>query len=233
MIRKRLKCLLLSRKVIFTLLIITISILSFQVLAEDVHHGHAIKTPATGPFVVSSDKPFETLMDEAMSIMHRDMEQALRNGDPDHDFVTMMIPHHQGAIDMAKVLLLYGKNAELRNLGKGIITAQENEIKIMQEWLRKYKPEKPLKSEPFAALMEKADITMHSGMEQSQRNGDSDHDFVTMMIPHHQGAIDMAKALLKYGKDIALRKLAQQIITEQQYEIQLMQAWLKSYKSLK
>jgi len=165
--------------------------------------------------------------------MHRDMEQALRNGDPDHDFVTMMIPHHQGAIDMAKVLLLYGKNAELRNLGKGIITAQENEIKIMQEWLRKYKPEKPLKSEPFAALMEKADITMHSGMEQSQRNGDPDHDFVTMMIPHHQGAIDMAQALLMYGKNPELRKLAQQIITEQQYEIQLMQAWLKTYKSLK
>lgn len=139
MIGKRLKCLLLSRKVIFTLLIITISILSFQVLAEDVHHRHAIKTPATGPFVVSSDKPFETLMDEAMSIMHRDMEQALRNGDPDHDFVTMMIPHHQGAIDMAQALLMYGKNPELRKLAQQIITEQQYEIQLMQAWLKSYK----------------------------------------------------------------------------------------------
>jgi len=139
MIGKRLKCLLLSRKVIFTLLIITISILSFQVLAEDVHHGHAIKTPAKEPFVVSSDKPFETLMDEAMAIMHKDMEQASRNGDPDHDFVTMMIPHHQGAIDMAQALLMYGKNTELRKLAQQIITEQQYEIQLMQAWLKSYK----------------------------------------------------------------------------------------------
>jgi len=139
MIGKRLKCLLLSRKVIFTLLIITISILSFQVLAKDVHHGHAIKTPAKEPFVVSSDKPFETLMDEAMAIMHKDMEQASRNGDPDHDFVTMMIPHHQGAIDMAQALLMYGKNTELRKLAQQIITEQQYEIQLMQAWLKSYK----------------------------------------------------------------------------------------------
>jgi uncharacterized protein (DUF305 family) len=50
-----------------------------------------------------------------------------------------------------------------------------------------------------------------------------------MMIPHHQGAIDMAKALLLYGKDAQLRRLAQEIITDQQSEIQLMQLWLRHH----
>ena len=47
-----------------------------------------------------------------------------------------------------------------------------------------------------------------------------------MMIPHHQGAIDMAKALLLYGKDQQLKRLAQEIIADQQIEVQLMQLWL-------
>jgi uncharacterized protein (DUF305 family) len=60
-------------------------------------------------------------------------------------------------------------------------------------------------------------------------SGDVDRDFAAMMIPHHQGAIDMAKALLLYGKDPQMRRLAQEIITDQQSEIQLMQLWLKQH----
>jgi len=70
---------------------------------------------------------------------------------------------------------------------------------------------------------------MHTGMHTAPQTGDPDHDFVTMMIPHHQGAIDMAKALLLYGKDPQLGRLAQEIITDQQSEIQLMQLWLKQH----
>jgi hypothetical protein len=55
-------------------------------------------------------------MDEAMAVMDRGMRAAPMNGAPDHDFVTMMIPHHQGAIDMAKAVLLYTQDPELRNL---------------------------------------------------------------------------------------------------------------------
>jgi len=56
-----------------------------------------------------------------------------------------------------------------------------------------------------------------------------DRDFVTMMIPHHQGAIDMAKAILLYGKDEQLKRLAQEIIADQQNEVQLMQLWLSKH----
>jgi uncharacterized protein (DUF305 family) len=55
-----------------------------------------------------------------------------------------------------------------------------------------------------------------------RHSGNADRDFAAMMIPHHQGAIDMAKAELQYGHDPVLRRLAQGIIVEQQQEIELM-----------
>jgi uncharacterized protein (DUF305 family) len=57
-------------------------------------------------------------------------------------------------------------------------------------------------------------------------NGNVDHDFATMMIPHHQGAIEMAEAELSYGKDPAMRRLAQEILVDQQSEIDAMIRWL-------
>lgn len=61
--------------------------------------------------------------------------------------------------------------------------------------------------------------------------GDPDRDFAAMMIPHHQGAIDMAKAELEYGKDPVLRRLAQGIIVEQQQEIEVMRRELQRLRS--
>ena len=77
------------------------------------------------------------------------------------------------------------------------------------------------------ASMEK----MHMAMGAVQRSGNSDVDFVRLMIPHHQAAIDMAKTQLLYGRDPQMRRLAQEIITDQQLEIELMQRWLKQRES--
>ena len=68
---------------------------------------------------------------------------------------------------------------------------------------------------------------MHMAMRAIKRSGNSDVDFVRLMLPHHQAAIDMAKTQLLYGKDPQMRRLAQEIITDQQLEIELMQRWLK------
>jgi len=67
---------------------------------------------------------------------------------------------------------------------------------------------------------------MQKGMTSAPMSGGVDHDFATMMIPHHQGAIDMAKAELSYGKDPVMRRLAQEILVDQQSEIEAMQLWL-------
>ena len=64
---------------------------------------------------------------------------------------------------------------------------------------------------------------MHMAMGAVVRSGNSDVDFVRLMIPHHQAAIDMAKTQLLYGEDPQMRRLAQEIITDQQLEIELMQ----------
>lgn len=77
------------------------------------------------------------------------------------------------------------------------------------------------------ASMEK----MHMAMETVKQSGDNDIDFVRLMLPHHQAAIDMAKAQLLYGKDPQIRRLAQEIITDQQLEIELMQRWLKQQRA--
>jgi uncharacterized protein (DUF305 family) len=68
---------------------------------------------------------------------------------------------------------------------------------------------------------------MHSAMASTQPTGNNDVDFVRLMLPHHQAAIDMAKTLLAYGQDPQMRRLAQEIITDQQSEIELMQLWLR------
>ena len=71
---------------------------------------------------------------------------------------------------------------------------------------------------------------MHVAMASIEPSGDNDADFAELMLPHHQAAIDMSKAELLYGKDPQMRRLAQEIITDQQSEIELMQLWLKQHR---
>src|SRR5450432_4115718 len=78
----------------------------------------------------------------------------------------------------------------------------------------------------WAALADSME-KMHTAMAAVKPTGDSGVDFVGLMLPHHQAAIDMAKAQLVYGKDPQMRRLAQEIITDQQSEIELMRLWLK------
>jgi len=84
-----------------------------------------MKTAAT-----PADKAFAASMKTMMTNMH-----AKPTGNPDKDFVLMMMPHHQGAIDMAKVELQYGTDPELRQLATDIVSAQDKEIAQMKAWL--------------------------------------------------------------------------------------------------
>jgi uncharacterized protein (DUF305 family) len=68
---------------------------------------------------------------------------------------------------------------------------------------------------------------MHRTMASVEPSGNSDIDFVAQMLPHHQAAIDMARTELLCGTDPALRRLAQEVITDQPSEIEVMQLWVK------
>ena len=87
-------------------------------------------------------------------------------------------------------------------------------------------------SRAFMRAMAASMSRMDRGMAAAPMNGNIDHDFATMMIPHHRGAIDMAKAELSYGKDLVMRRLAQEIIVDQASETDAMNLWLKKNASL-
>ena len=72
---------------------------------------------------------------------------------------------------------------------------------------------------------------MHAPMAEGARDPDPDAAFVRGMIPHHQGAIDMARIALKYAKDDRIKSWANDVIREQQREIAEMEAWLKSRRN--
>jgi uncharacterized protein (DUF305 family) len=75
---------------------------------------------------------FTAAMHEAMHKMERAMAAVPMTGDPDQDFLAMMIPHHQGAVDMARLLLIHGRDPLVRRLAEEIIASQQQEIEAMK-----------------------------------------------------------------------------------------------------
>ena len=96
--------------------------------AQHAHHGHgashgtADDSASTAAYRAANDK------------MHADMAIEF-TGDADVDFIRGMIPHHEGAVDMARIVLEHGKDADVRKLAEEIIAAQEKEIAWMRDWL--------------------------------------------------------------------------------------------------
>ena len=95
------------------------------------HHGSAMS-----PNSAASDSPSTTAYRAVSDQMHTGMG-AQFTGNADVDFMRGMVPHHQGAIDMAKVVLQYGQDAQVRKLAEDVIRAQEREIDMMKQWLTK------------------------------------------------------------------------------------------------
>jgi len=84
-----------------------------------------------GP-TAASPSPFDAGMRASMATMMRDMEAAPASSDPDKDFLAMMIPHHEGAVEMARLVLLHGRDPLVRRLAEEIIAGQQAEIEAMQ-----------------------------------------------------------------------------------------------------
>ncbi len=166
-----------------------------------------------------------------MERMHKAMKITY-SGDVDTDFARGMVPHHQGAVDMAETVLRHGKDPEIRTLAEWIIRSQKQEIAWMNRWLeRRGSPAdsaKDVSATPYVVALEAANAKMHEGMD-IRYSGDADYDFVRGMIPHHQGAVDMAQVLIKHGRDLEMKKLASDIILGQNREIKQMQRWLDKY----
>ncbi len=129
-------------KTFSTILALSLLAMPLNARAEDTHAQHDMKgmgemkdmkdMKAMGADASESSKAFA----EVNMKMHKDMTMEF-TGNPDVDFAKGMIPHHQGAIDMAKVVLQYGKDPEMKKLAEEIINAQDTEIAFMKGWLAK------------------------------------------------------------------------------------------------
>jgi uncharacterized protein (DUF305 family) len=139
----------------------------------------------------------------------------------DRAFVAAMIPHHESAVEMAEIAQQRGESAFVKKLADAIIRTQKAEIARMRR--------------EDAALANAGVDTADLGVPEHMMGMDQDMStlrsakpfdpaFMKMMIPHHEGAVTMAKAELARGADPELKRLAREIITAQEREIRQMRA---------
>jgi uncharacterized protein (DUF305 family) len=164
------------------------------------------------------------------------MELGVADANYDLRFIDGMMPHHQGAIAMAKEALQKSKRPEIKKLAEAIIKAQQTEITQMQKWRKGWYPK--ASSTPMAWSTEMGHMmamtaSQKQGMMMSMELGAADANFdlrfLNAMIPHHEGALVMAKDAQTKTKRPEIKKLAQDILSSQQSEIAQMQQWRKSW----
>jgi uncharacterized protein (DUF305 family) len=146
--------------------------------------------------------------------------------DADVRFLQAMIPHHQQAIDAAKLVAGRTDRAQLVTLADTITTSQAAEIQTMKGWLQRWQ-------QPLPATNQMAHEAEHVwGMSKGELGWlarldgrEFDLGFTTSMKTHHPGAIKMASSILQEGRSPEVRMLASQILTAQQDEVDQLTRW--------
>ena len=104
-------------------------------LAQTTQQVHPPMPGAPGGAAMAQHRPE---MRQAMEKMNRDMTGVPMTGNPDRDFAAMMVPHHQGALDMARAYLQGGKDPEMRRMAEKTIQDQQKDINELREWMAKH-----------------------------------------------------------------------------------------------
>ena len=156
----------------------------------------------------------------------------------DQQFVDMMVPHHEGAVEMARIALQRTQRPEILNLATDILRTQDAEIEAMRGWREAWYGSRgtptmsamPMLHSPAAAGMMAMTMDMAQDVE-LLRNAPEPFDraFIDAMIPHHQSAIEAARLAEQYAVHQEIKDLARQILVDQQREIDQMQAWRQSW----
>jgi uncharacterized protein (DUF305 family) len=179
----------------------------------------------------------EATRQSMMELMEKNMDQMkeVRSlGSTDKDFASMMKIHHMGATEMARLQLAQGTDQQVKDMAQRMLDNQQKEIRDMDAFLANdnHNSAGQSKSSPFYDRVMKEMDRMK--MDNGDHSGSTDQQFVQMMIPHHQGGVAMANLYLKTsGQDQKLKALANSIKTDQQKEIQQMQAWLANHQNTK
>jgi uncharacterized protein (DUF305 family) len=145
----------------------------------------------------------------------------------DGAFIADMIPHHESAIEMAEIAQDRGEHPEIQRLADEIIDAQEAEISDLEAAHERIFGE-PV-SEAEHGSMEMDEEMTEMDMAELENADPFDQEFIDMMVPHHQDAIEMARVELADGEDAELMDIAQQIIDSQSAEIEEMNMWREDW----
>jgi uncharacterized protein (DUF305 family) len=145
----------------------------------------------------------------------------------DLQFIDSMMHHHEGAIQMAEMALRKTEREELKKFAQKIIDDQKKENARMKTWRDQWYAGKPsaMNTELPGMKMGGSMSADHAKMMDSMQGKDFDIHFIDMMIPHHEGAVKMARELQQKGEHQELKTMANEIIREQEAEIKQMQAW--------
>ncbi|HEY9747246.1 MAG TPA: DUF305 domain-containing protein [Allocoleopsis sp.] len=170
--------------------------------------------------------------------MNHGMSMDLGPADAEFDlrFVDAMIPHHEGAVTMAKEAQQKSQRPEIQKLAADIIAAQNQEIASLKQWRQAWYPKASVQPVAWNAQMGHAmpmssDQRRSMAMDMDLGAADAEFDlrFINAMTPHHEGAVTMAKDALNKSQRPEIKQLAQDIIQSQEAEIQQMQQWRKAW----
>ena len=175
--------------------------------------------------------PYDNHSSALMKMMH-DMDDSMQamtmTMDPDYDFAMMMKQHHMGAVKMADYELANGSDATIKSMAQGIKDAQTEEIAMLDSFMMAYSPMNM--SMPMMDSMDTSMDRMASQADAQTLKGQTDHDFVHLMIVHHQSAVDMASSEIMYGQSSFMKNMATMMKNDQTAEIAEFQSWLSSGK---
>jgi uncharacterized protein (DUF305 family) len=147
----------------------------------------------------------------------------------DLQFIDTMKSHHQTAVQMGQMAQQKASDAKIKAFGRNAADDQTREVQQMEEWRRQWYPNAP--DAQNMQLPGAASMSMDMSHMQSMSGPAFDMMFVDMMIPHHQGAIEMSRDALQKAQRKEVRDFARQVITKQEKEITELQNWKKAITS--
>ncbi len=185
--------------------------------------GAPAPTSAAGPTAMAAMGAATAAPTAPAGMDHGAMQPTAMAGTAPYDaqFIDSMIMHHQGAIDMANQALKEAEKPEIKTLAENIVKAQQSEIAQMQDWRKAWYPDLA----PTGGM----NMAMGEMMIGTDANKPFDQRFIEAMIPHHQGAIAMAKDAQQKAEHTEIKTLASTIITAQESEITEMQQWSQQW----
>ncbi|RIH90563.1 hypothetical protein Mterra_00358 [Calidithermus terrae] len=152
--------------------------------------------------------------------------ERLSGKDFDIAYMSMMIDHHKGAVEMAQAILKVSKDARVRKAAQDIVAVQNKEIGQLTAWLKGWYGVAP--SRMYMDMMRGDMKAMMDAAMAGMKGKSPDRAFLEGMIPHHQDAIDMSELALKKANKPELKKFAREVIAVQSREIGQYREWLKT-----